>query len=124
MKNDVEKIIYNLEISLLTPAVRASAEKLNVLLADDFREFGSSGEVYSKQDILEQLPKVTKIASVEFLISGFQVQQLAEEIVLATFTTDKEMPDNSRLVSLRSSIWRKTVKGWQMIFHQGTPTKS
>ena len=123
MKN-VDKLIFDLEVSLLTPAVRASVEKLNVLLADDFREFGSSGEIYSKQDILEQLPKATQIARVEFSVSDFQVQQLAEDIILATFTTDKISSDNSRAVSLRSSIWRKTGKSWQMVFHQGTPKKS
>ena len=79
MKN-VDKLIFDLEVSLLTPAVRASVEKLNVLLADDFREFGSSGEIYSKQDILEQLPKATQIARVEFSVSDFQVQQLAEDM--------------------------------------------
>ncbi|MEI6284869.1 MAG: DUF4440 domain-containing protein [Bacillota bacterium] len=115
---------YELEISFLTPAVRASAEKLNVLLADDFREFGSSGGVYSKKDILEQLPRDTQIARVEFLVSDFQVRQLAEAIVLTTFTIDKILPDNSRAVSLRSSIWRKTGKGWQMLFHQGTPSEN
>ena len=124
MKYNIEKIIYDLEISLLTPAVRASAEKLNILLADDFREFGSSGEVYNKQNILEQLPKATQMARGEFFVSDFQVQHLAEDIVLATFTTDKISSDNSRVVSLRSSIWKKTGKGWQMVFHQGTPKKS
>lgn len=124
MNENIYKLIYDLEIALLASEVRSSREKLDVLLADDFKEFGSSGEEYSKQDILEQLPEATKIASVEFLVSDFQVQQLAEDIVLATFTTDKKMPDNSRVVSLRSSIWRKTGKGWQMVFHQGTPWKN
>lgn len=123
MEKDLKTIIYNLETSLLKPEIRSSASDLDLLLADDFREFGSSGEIYDKKLILERLPKDTQISPVEFLVSDFQIKELAENIILATFKTDKTLSDKSHVVALRTSIWRKNNNSWQMIFHQGTPTK-
>jgi hypothetical protein len=73
--------------------------------------------------ILERLPKDTEISPVKFIVSDFQIKELNENIVLATFKTDKISLDNSHVLSLRASIWRKRSGNWQMIYHQGTPTK-
>ncbi len=123
MEKNLKTIIYDLETSLLKPEIRSSTSDLDLLLADDFREFGSSGEIYDKKLILERLPKDTQTSPVEFLVSDFQIQELGENIVLATFKTDKTLPDKSHVGALRTSIWRKNNNSWQMIFHQGTPTK-
>lgn len=123
MEKDLKTIIYDLETSLLKSEIRSSASDLDLLLADDFREFGSSGEIYDKKLIVERLPKDTQISPVEFLVSDFQIKELAENIILATFKTDKTLSDKSHVVALRTSIWRKNNNNWQMIFHQGTPTK-
>ncbi len=123
MENDLQKTIYDLETTLLKPEIRSSAKDLDLLLADDFMEFGSSGEIYDKKMILERLPKDTEISPVQFEVSDFQVKELSENIVLATFKTDKISPDKSHVVALRASIWRKANGNWQMIYHQGTPTK-
>ena len=119
----LEETIYDLETSLLKPEVRSSARELDMLLADDFVEFGSSGEIYDKKAILERLPEDTRISPAEFVVSGFRVRALGGEVVLATFKTDKILPDDSHSVSLRASIWRKTNDAWQIVFHQGTPTR-
>lgn len=123
MQKDLKSTIYDLETSLLRPEVRLSKDKLNVLLADDFMEFGSSGGIYEKNEILERLPKNSQTSPVEFSVSDFEVKKLDENIVLATFKTDKELTDKSHVISLRSSIWRKAGDSWQMVFHQGTPEK-
>ena len=123
MQEDLQKTIYDLETTLLKPEIRSSAEDLDLLLADDFVEFGSSGKIYDKKMILERLPKDTEISSVQFEVSNFQVKALSENVVLATFKTDKILPNNSRVTALRASIWRNTNGNWQMIYHQGTPTK-
>lgn len=123
MENDLQKTIYDLETTLLKPEIRSSAKDLDLLLADDFMEFGSSGEIYDKKAILERLPKDTEVSPVQFVVSDFQVKELSENIVLATFKTDKISSDNSRATALRASIWRNTNGNWQMIYHQGTPTK-
>lgn len=123
MENDLQKTIYDLETTLLKPEIRSSAKDLDLLLADDFVEFGSSGEIYDKKAILERLPKDTEVSPVQFVVSDFQVKELSENIVLATFKTDKISTDKSHVVALRASIWRKTNGNWQMIYHQGTPKK-
>ena len=123
MQGDLQKTIYDLETTLLKPEIRSSAEDLDLLLADDFVEFGSSGEIYDKKMILERLPKDAEISPVQFEVSNFQVKALSENVVLATFKTDKILPNNSRVTALRASIWRNTNGNWQMIYHQGTPTK-
>ena len=48
--------VISLEKSLLEPAIRSDLTKLNDLLHHEFLEFGSSGQVYNKQDILNCLP--------------------------------------------------------------------
>jgi len=123
MQKDLKTVIFESESSLLKPEVRLSREKLDLLLADDFIEFGSSGLIYDKKEILDRLPKNSQTSPAEFLVSDFAVKELTEDLVLATFKTDKILSDKSHLISLRSSIWRKNNDDWQMIFHQGTPLK-
>ncbi len=117
--NDVNNTIYELELSLLKPETRSSFDLLNGLIADDFIEFGSSGSVYNKKEILDRLP--TSADKVEYTISDFNVRILSDSMVQTTFKTDRIINGTEKLTSLRSSIWRKTNDNWQMFFHQGTP---
>lgn len=123
MQEDLQKTIYDLETSLLKPEIRSSTEDLDLLLADDFMEFGSSGKVYDKKMILDRLPKDTEISPIQFIVSDFQIKELSENVVLATFKTNKISTDNSSVISLRASIWKKINGNWQMVYHQGTPMK-
>ena len=119
--NELAKQIYDLELSLLKPEVRSSREKLNELLSDDFMEFGSSGSVYYKIDTLQNLTNSTD--KVVYVVSDFKAKELSENFVLTTFKTERTINDTDIVVSLRSSIWKKTEGKWQMFFHQGTPIK-
>ena len=120
--NELTKQFYDLELSLLNPEVRSSAEKLDALLADDFMEFGSSGSIYHKPDTLAGLTASTD--KVIFEVSDFEAKKLSEDFVLTTFKTKRTIKnDIDIVVSLRSSIWKKTDGNWQMFFHQGTPIK-
>lgn len=77
----MKDIIYKLETSLLNPDTRHSAKKLENLLAQNFIEFGSSGNVYDKDDIIKWLPlEVPR----QFFIEDFSVLVLSENVVLAT----------------------------------------
>ena len=119
--DDLTQHFYALETALLKPEVRSSREELNRLLADDFMEFGSSGSVYHKPDTLQSLPISTD--KVVFIVSDFTTKKLSEDFILTTFRTEKTINDIDVIISLRSSIWRKTNGNWQMVFHQGTPLK-
>lgn len=104
--------IYKLELSLLEPAVRKSAVKINELIADTFVEFGSSGKIYHKAEIIKELPLEEPQ---NYKVLNFATSELAEDIVLATYLVEID-----GVSSLRSSIWKYNGDAWQMIFHQGT----
>lgn len=117
---NIKELIYKLEIDLLKPEVRASVQKLNKLIADDFIEYGSSGLVYNKKIILERLPQDN---SPTYFLSDFEVVVLSEDKVQTRFKTDRTNLDNTKTTSLRTSLWRKNNDNWQIFFHQGTPIK-
>jgi hypothetical protein len=55
--NSIEHELRNLEESLLRPEVRRDSIACACLLADDFCEFGSSGTIFTKSQILQALKK-------------------------------------------------------------------
>ena len=111
--------LRQLEESLTQPDVRHSREALARLLAEDFREFGSSGRIFDRQRIIEALQGQPQL---HIEIEDFEVQCLAPDLALATYRGRVVMPaSGTRLNSLRSSIWRRREDRWEMVFHQGTP---
>ncbi len=104
--------IYHLELLLLTPSVRQSADQLRLLIADDFIEYGSSGRIYNKIDLLESLPEEKQE---RYTVEDFTSSELSKNVILATY----KVTIGTRR-SLRSSIWKHNGSNWQMIFHQGT----
>ena len=117
---EAEEEIRRLEERLLTPEVRTAPEELARLLADDFLEFGSSGHMFDRQEVIATLPLQSKE---QLVLTDFQVRLLAPTIALAMYRVARsgEQHEVSQ-GSLRSSIWRRTAGRWQMVFHQGTPT--
>ena len=106
--------IRALEEKLLQPDFRRNRAAVAELLADDFREFGSSGRVWTKQQILDHLESG---APFEAEMCDFDAMGLAPGVILATYKVI--VKDRT---SLRSSIWIKREDRWQMLFHQGTLT--
>ena len=114
--------LRKMEEELLSRQVRTSSDRLDVLLAEDFIEFGSSGEIYDKQAIIAALADTVK----DEILSLRDHNLIARSDALAVTTCICECHDSdNRLVrrSLRSSLWKKTNGRWQMAFHQGTRTK-
>lgn len=112
--------LQSLEERLTKPEVRRSREELDRLLADDFREFGGSGRIFDKEQIIEALQTQ---APCEIWLDDFQVQELGPGIVLVTYRGNCRVADSEGVRrSLRSSIWRKEGGRWVVVFHQGTPS--
>lgn len=110
--------LFRLEDRLLQPEVRQSKDEIAKLLADDFIEFGSSGRIFDKTQVLEGLPQSPIIP---MTIEKFQIKCLSENVALVTYRVVKtEEPCEEMRYSLRSSIWKLMDGRWQMIFHQGT----
>ncbi len=114
--------LRSLEQELHQCTTRADAVRLSVLLADDFVEFGASGNVWaSKAEVIEGLQdEVFSVRS----ISDFALKMLAEGVALVTYRCQRVATEaNAVGESLRSSVWRESGGQWQMVFHQGTPTR-
>lgn len=101
------------EERLLDPGVRANAEQLGTLFADDFTEIGQSGRLWSRQDMIAALvaeppsPHTYAIEDRESLLVG-------EETILLTYL----LSFDGRW-SRRASVWRCDPRP-RCVFHQGT----
>jgi hypothetical protein len=122
---DIADRLRELEERLLQPGVRSSADQVSSLIADEFVEFGSSGRIYDKAQIVaalvdEQRQGPTAPATAH----DVQVRLLADGVALITYRTERRCADASVAQSRRSSIWKQLDGRWQMVFHQGTPIPS
>jgi hypothetical protein len=111
--------LRDLEEELLKPEVRRSADDVARLLADEFIEFGSSGRIFNKSQVIRSLQQEVPEAAVQITIVDFVTRRLAPGVVLVTYRTVR--PDTA-VQRLRSSIWKFEGGRWQMLFHQGTPS--
>lgn len=115
---DIEIQLCELELQLLTSSVRHNRDAVSHLLAEEFREFGSSGRVFDKQQILDALMNESPA---EISMADFKTTVLADGIALVTYRACRQNDTQSKpAISLRSSIWVMRDGRWQMVFHQGT----
>lgn len=114
----MEDQIRQLEVRLLQPEVRRTPEEVAKLLAPEFIEFGSSGQIFTKAQILEVLKHEEPF---RWSFEEFKTSQLAPGTVLATYRAVRHGASGEPPIrSLRSSIWKYIDDHWQMVFHQGT----
>lgn len=106
-----------LEERLLQSAVRKAASAVAGLLADGFWEFGSSGRIYSKAEVIALLQREE---SVRLSLMDFEVKLLSASLALVTYRALRETPDGEPVQSWRSSLWELRDGRWQMLFYQGT----
>ncbi|MDL4842332.1 nuclear transport factor 2 family protein [Aquibacillus rhizosphaerae] len=109
--------LKELEESHLKPEIRTSSQELEKLLADDFFEIGSSGNIYYKKDCVSDHGVEVRDMS----IHDFETCGLSSDIILTTY---KVIDVTREQETLRSSIWKFKDDRWQLFFHQGTVVKS
>lgn len=126
MQPPEESLLYQLralELQLQQPEGRSDASRLDALIHEEFQEFGRSGTVYSKADIVALLSSATQHEPV--IADNFAVRRLAADVALLTYRSANVLPDGTlRGHALRSSIWQRSAVGWQVSFHQGTATEA
>lgn len=87
------------------------------VLAPDFVEFGRSGRQYDRAECLAA--EAFDIPA-SLPLPELRVNALDADTALVTYVSvvryDKVLRAN------RASIWSRTPDGWQLRFHQGTPT--
>lgn len=119
MKTDkllVEEL-KNLEETLFRNNIRKSPAELSKIISDEFLEIGSSGNVYKKKQIIEDLQIENNI---KISLSNFEARKLSDNIILVNYKSEK-IDNGKKYFAIRTSIWKLNENGWQMIFHQGTP---
>ncbi len=121
--------LESLEEFLFDPVSRRDVAAVSNLLAEDFREFGSSGRIYSKLDILAELSTEQPVV---ISLTDFLCELVVPGVALVTYKSLSSHDNRSPTQALRSSLWVQrqiqpvNVTGtgrelrWQMLFHQGT----
>ena len=113
MQTDLPTQLFDLERSLHAPAIRSNPEAAGQFLSADFREFGSSGRIWSRAEILDAMADDLPH---EILSRDFECQILSPALALVTY-----LSETLTRTALRSSLWRLEDGTWRMLFHQGTP---
>ena len=112
------ELLLHLERKLMDPVFRKNREQVSALLAEDFREFGSSGRVWSRAAILDLL--ANEEAYTAPVVEDFAMQRISPETALVTYRTLRaDAASDAPQVTLRSSLWVLRGNRWQVLFHQG-----
>jgi hypothetical protein len=112
------ELLLKHEQQLMDTVFRKDRDRVSALLAEEFREFGSSGRVWTRSAILELLASEAPQPAPR--VEDFAIQFLGPEAVLATYRAVRAHSSGVPQASLRSSLWIRSKHGWQMVFHQGT----
>ncbi|WP_207760982.1 DUF4440 domain-containing protein [Holospora curviuscula] len=93
-------------------------KSLEKQMCDEFCEVGASGNVYTKQDVIETLLE-------RYNNPDYQDIWEAKHFALAKIATDNYLltyiliQDKTR-VTRRSTLWRRVNGDWKVLYHQGT----
>ena len=118
---DVRAELLRLELRLIQPKFRRDRAEVEKLLAPDFVEFGSSGKIWSRAEILSHL-ETESYTPPE--ISNLGCRMLCEDVALVMYRSVHASTETREQIEVvRSSIWRRDGAGWQLCFHQGTRAK-
>jgi len=115
-KEDFDKLL-ELEESLWRSETRFNREYMEKVLSPDFFEFGGSGRIYEREDTLSAPAQEIRAT---LPLKDFTAHFISEDAILVTYISEVEY--DTIEIRNRSSLWVKTPAGWQLRFHQGTPT--
>jgi hypothetical protein len=110
------ELIKKLEEGLWISKTRFDMNWMEGVLATDFIEYGQSGRVYDRQQIFDIAPVELKV---KMPLIAFQIKLLDTNTALVTYISQVNYPEGEKK-ALRSSMWSRYKRGWQLRFHQGT----
>jgi hypothetical protein len=114
--DDEVAVVIERELALLTTEVRGSADQLEELLDPDFAEIGKSGRLSTRAEMIAALVADTDPDKHAVDFSDMSGRTVGPGFVLLTYVTQVE---GRR--ARRSSLWRRSMNGWRVLHHQGTP---
>ncbi|HEV2783000.1 MAG TPA: DUF4440 domain-containing protein [Actinophytocola sp.] len=98
------------------PELGTTRAHFEAMTAADFWEVDASGRCYSREYVLDALDeRFREHYRDPWWTTGFHCRELAPELYLLTYTLT-----HGHRTTRRTSIWRHTVEGWKVLFHQGT----
>jgi hypothetical protein len=86
------------------------------MTAPDFREVSASGRRFSREFVLDALEARYEHPTEDvWEVGDFHCLEIAADNYLVTYTLIQ-----GERMTRRATIWRRTVDGWQIVYHQGT----
>ena len=114
---DDEARLRRLEEALWRPETRFDRTWMERTIAGDCFEFGRSGRIYSRDEILAAGPERFEV---RLPLPNFGVRWLASDVAQVTYDSIVRYA-GPWLHSRRSSIWSRAGGDWSLRFHPGTP---
>jgi hypothetical protein len=105
--------VLELERELQTAECRRDRERLARLLADDFTEVGASGTMWDKSSILDMLGSESPV--------DIEVIEPTGLVIGPGYLLLQWISKTRQMRARRTSLWRRTDTGWELVHHQGTP---
>ena len=110
-----EEMVILLEKELLRPDVRGDLGRTGMLLHPEFTEIGSSGRIWSREELMMALEGDPGETAEVDIISA---ERLSSNAMLLSYRSH-----GRKGPALRSSIWLLDDGRWRLRFHQSTPEK-
>ena len=89
------------------------------MTAEDFWEVGASGRRYGRSYVLDTLEQRYSAPHEDiWKAEDFYCQEIAPENYLLTYTLHQGLR-----ITRRATLWRRTLQGWLIVYHQGTIVK-
>jgi hypothetical protein len=105
--------VLELEREQQTAECRRDRERLARLLADDFTEVGASGTMWDKSSILDLLGSEISVE--------IEVIEPTGRVIGPGYLLLQWISKTRQMRARRTSPWRRTDTGWELVHHQGTP---
>jgi hypothetical protein len=110
-------MLTQLEENMWREVTRFDMRFQEASFAPDFFEFGRSGRVYTRDQVIRNVAQPIQAV---LPLPDLTIRVLDENTAQLTYNsavTYDGVVEHAR----RSSIWSRTKDGWVMRFHQGTP---
>ena len=117
--HDLESEPAALEPLLHRLPAGADRQAIGGILDDDFFEVGASGKVYRREFVIDVVEERYSTGvdpdDGAWDIDNLSTRVLSDDLRLVTYRLSL-----AGRLSRRSTLWRRSLSGWQAIYHQGT----
>ncbi|QUM79175.1 DUF4440 domain-containing protein [Moritella sp. 5] len=110
------------EKSLHKHVMNNEVEELIPFIDDEFIVLSGRGVKFNKLEVLDVITRETGLR-VTTGSQSFEFREISTDVVQLCYKGWMDYGNDKKTYSLRTSIWKKNLTGWKIIFHQGTPCK-